>query len=204
AFALRPLTGMAGTIFVRAGAGKLRFLLARGVDEVAEPEDEPEEELDEFVYGTVTGLDMVDRFFVVPRVTAEDTAQVVEVVTSCSTWGEVRETATNDQYLELLYGAGLDEEDPPEDGDPFDPNDVDGLQSASYPMTHEMAHELYLPGDLRHRFGELEQRFVEGSVWTIPVENGPALVAELRRRGHRCTEDVAVLAAEHDRFEWMS
>ena len=66
AFALRPLTGMAGTIFVRAGAGQLRFLLARFVDEVAEPEGEPEEEFDEFVYGTVTGLDGVDRFFVVP------------------------------------------------------------------------------------------------------------------------------------------
>ena len=39
---------------------------------------------------------------------------------------------------------------------------------------------------------------------TIPVENGPSLVAELEKLGHKCTEDVAVLAAEHDRFEWMS
>ena len=204
AFALRPLTGMAGTIFVRAGAGQLRFLLARFIDEVAEPEEEPEEELEEFVYGTVTGLDYVDRFFVVPKDIAEDTAQVVDVVTSCTTWGEVRETATDEQYYTLLSGAGLDEEDPPEDDDEFDPNDVDGLQSVDYPMTHETAHALFLPSDLLDRFGEVEQRFLEGPVWTIPVENGPALVAELVRRGHKCTENVAVLAAEHDRFEWMS
>jgi len=116
----------------------------------------------------------------------------------------VRETATDEQYYMLLSGAGLDETEPPADGDRFDPNDVDGLQSVEYPMTHEMAHELYLPTDLRLRFGEVEQRFLEGPVWTIPVENGPALVAELERRGHKCTENVAVLAAEHDRFEWMS
>ena len=71
-------------------------------------------------------------------------------------------------------------------------------------MTPEMAHELYLPIDLRLEFGELEERFLEGSVWTIPVENGPVLVAELRRRGHTCTENVGVLAAELDRFGWMS
>ena len=91
AFALRPPSGMARTIFVRAGAGRLRFLLSRFIDEVTGPEDKPEEELEEFVYGTVTGLDMVDRFFVVPRNTAENTAQVVDVVTSCTTWGEVRD-----------------------------------------------------------------------------------------------------------------
>ncbi len=204
AFALRPPSGMAGTIFVLAGAGKLRFLLSRFVDEVADPGDQPEKELEEFVYGTVTGLDMVDRFFVVPRDTAEDTAQVVDVVTSCTTWGEVREMASDEQYYSLLYGAGFDETDPPEDGDRFDPNEVDGLQSVEYPMTHEVAQELYLPNDLLLRYGEVEERFLEGRVWTIPVENGPALVAELEKRGHRCTENVAVLAAEHDRFEWMS
>jgi hypothetical protein len=204
AFALRPASGMAGTIFVRAGVGQLRFLLARFIDEIAEPEDEPEEELEEFVYGTVTGLDMVERFFVVPRNTAEDTAQVVDVVTSCTTWGEVREMASDEQYCSLLYGAGFDETDPPEDGDRFDPNEVDGLQSVEYPMTHEVAQELYLPNDLLLRFGEVEERFLEGRVWTIPVENGPSLVVELERRGHKCTEDVVVLAAEHDRFEWTS
>ena len=71
-------------------------------------------------------------------------------------------------------------------------------------MTHEMAHELYLPSDLLERFGELEQRLLEGSVWTIPVENGPSLVEALKRRGYPCTEDVALLAREHDRFEWMA
>ena len=204
AFALRPLTGMAGTIFVRAAASQLRFLLSRFIDEVAEPEGEPAEEFDEFIYGTVSGLDGVDRFFVVPKDVAEYTAQVVDIVNWCSTWGEVREAATEEQYSMLLSGAGLDEAEPPEDGNRFDPNDVDGLQSASYPMTHEVAHELYLPGDLLHSFGEVEQRFLEGPVWTIPVENGPALVAELEKRGHKCTENIAVLAAEHDRFEWMS
>ncbi len=204
AFALRPLTGMAGTIFVRAAAAQLRFLAARFIGEVAEPEDEPDDDLLEFVYGTVRGLDGVDRFFVVPSFVAEDTAQVVDVLTGCSTWGEVRERASSDQYEELLAGAGYDDEDPPGDDDPFDPNDVDGLQSAEYPMTHEVAHESYLPGDLLHRFGEIEQRFLEGPVWTIPVANGPALVAELERRGHVCVEDTAVLAREQDRFEWMS
>ena len=203
AFALRPLTGMAGTIFVRAGAAQLRFLRCRFIDVIAEPEDEPEEELEEFVYGTVTGLDGNDRFFVVPKDVAADTAQVVDVVNECSTWGEVREAATAEQYQTLLGRSGLDETDSPEDGDRFEPNDVDGLASVDYPMTHELAQELYLPSDVLSRFGALEQRLVEGSVWTIPVENGASLVEALRRRGYPCTEDVSLLAAEMHRFEWM-
>jgi hypothetical protein len=200
AFALRPASGMAGTIFVRAGVGQLRFLLSRFIEEVAEPEEEPET----FVYGVVTGFDGIDRFFVVPKDLAEHTAQVIDVVTLCNTWGEVRDMADDDQYLTLLYGAGLDEEDPPGDDAPFDPDDVDGLRSVEYPMTHEVAHELYLPRDLLHSFGEVEQRFLEGPVWTIPVENGQRLVAELEQLGYRCVEDVGLLAREQDRFERMS
>jgi len=208
--------GSPDTVFERSRTRRMRFLGAApapvpvrsGETEgfpvaVAVGEDGGSGSLSEFVYGVVRGLDEVDRFYVVPRSVAEDTARVVDVVTSCTTWGEVRDTAGDDRYRSLLERSGLDPDDPPGDDETFDPNEVDGLQSVDYPMTHEVAQEVYLPRDLQERFGEWERRMVEGSVLTIPIENGPALVTELERRGRRCEEDVALLAREHDRFEWM-
>jgi hypothetical protein len=201
AIAIRSLDELGDSIFGRIGAVRLRFVSAKLV---AESPEAPREEVIEFVYGNVTARDGVTRFGIVPRAVAEDTAQFVGVVNSCTSWGEVREMASEDHYSELLTRAGRDEGDPPGDGDVFDPNGTESMRSVEYPMTPYAAHELFLPGDIQDRYGEWGERFLEGSVLWIPVKNGAAVVAELRRRGHTCIENVGLLAAEHDRFEWMS
>jgi len=79
AIALRPEDGMAGTLFARIGVSRLRFLLARIVEEPAEEEGEEPVEL---AYGTVTGLDGVTRFSIIPMEDAVYAAQIIEVVNS--------------------------------------------------------------------------------------------------------------------------
>ena len=95
AIAIRPLEELSNSIFTRIGHGRLRFVTIQLAEE---SQEEPEEELEEFVYGVVTGLYGIDRFFIVPEDTAEDTAHAIDVVNSCSTWGEIREEASHEQY----------------------------------------------------------------------------------------------------------
>lgn len=62
--------------------------------------------LEEFVYATVMGVDANEYFFVVPRAEAEDVADIMRIMQSCTTWGEVREAASLERYQEILGRAG--------------------------------------------------------------------------------------------------
>lgn len=94
AIGLRPPGDDPGSVFDRAGAKRLRFISIRRTEPI------------EYVYATVTGIDGNDYFFVLPRPAAEDVADVMRIINTCKTWGEVRRHASLERYKELLGVAG--------------------------------------------------------------------------------------------------
>lgn len=82
------------SIFDRAGTQRLRYVSITRTEPV------------EYVYATVTGIDGNDYFFVLPRPDAEDVADIMRIMNSCQTWGEVRRAASLERYKEILGVAG--------------------------------------------------------------------------------------------------
>jgi hypothetical protein len=229
AFALRPEREMEGTLFARIGVSHLRFLLARAVEEPVEEQHDS----DELAYGTVTGLDDVTRFSIIPMEDAVYAAEIIEIVNSCSTWGEVREMATAehldallgragygsvDEYIQDLsvgrpipgaaeYGAEMFAElghtEPPKDDEPFDPNDIEGYQTADFPPATEYIQEEFLPKDLADEFGFRFETTFNGTFLQLPPESGPPIVAAMEKLGYRCTERSDLFRTEIMRFDWM-
>jgi hypothetical protein len=209
--------------FVPSGSsGGRRFLSIR----VIEP-------LGVFAYATTTGFDGETRFQIVPLSDAEHLAHVVDVVNSCSTWGEVEEMADSQVYEELLGRAGygtleeysqdlhigrpipgafavgearyeaIDHDGLPEKDDPFDPNEIEGLQTLDYPPTPEYLQEMHLPGDIAERYGHRNETIFNGTFLEISPGYGPAIVAEMEKIGYRCVERDDLFAADRDRLEWL-
>lgn len=197
------------SVFDRAGTQRLRYINITRTEPV------------EYVYATVTGIDGDDYFFVLPRDYVEDVADVMRIMNSCKTWGEVRQAASLERYKEILGVAGygsLDEyvehihvgrpipgaleaaardweekhyEDGlPADDDPFDPMEIDAYHSGDYPPIFERLQNSCLPEDLLQEYGERYETSINGTFATIPPDKGPAVVAELERRGHRCVEET--------------
>jgi hypothetical protein len=82
------------SVFDRAGTQRLRYLSIKRLEPA------------EYVYAAVTGIDGNDYFFVLPRPDAEEVADIMRVMNSCKTWGEVRRAASLDRYKEILGVAG--------------------------------------------------------------------------------------------------
>jgi hypothetical protein len=229
AIALRPADGMAGTLFARVGTNRLRFLLARRVDEPTEQEDG----VVELAYGTVTGLDDVTRFSIIPMADAEYAAQVIDIFNGCATWGEVRETATPEQYADIAGRAGygtideylqdlnigrpipgaaeygaekyaeLGHAGPPADDEPFDPNIIEGVQTGDFPPMPAYVQEAILPEDLADEYGYRYETMFNGTCLELSAESGPPIVEAMEKLGYRCTEKPELFYAELDRFQWM-
>lgn len=227
AVALHPTAGMVGTLFARIGTSQLRFLHARRVEEPIEMEDEGVE----LAYGTVTGTDGVTRFSIIPMEDAEYAARVIDVVSSCATWGEVREMADGDLYDDLLgrSGFGTVEEyvqdlnigrpipgavehgterfaelgvsGPPEDDEPFDWEVIEGWQTADFPPATETIQEAFLPQDLADEFGFRSETTFNGTFLELPPESGPPIVAAMEDLGYRCVERPELFRTEMFRFE---
>ena len=229
ALALRPERDMEGTLFARIGESHLRFLLGRAVEESLEEQDDSVE----LAFGTVTGLDDVTRFSIIPMEDAVYAAEIIEIVNSCSTWGEVREMATAehldallgragygsvDEYIQDLsvgrpipgaaeYGAEMFAElghtEPPKDDIPFDPNDIEGYQTADFPPATEYVQEEFLPKDLADKFGFRFETTFNGTFLQLPPESGPPIVTAMEKLGYRCTERSDLFRTEIMRFDWM-
>ena len=82
------------SVFDRAGTQRLRYLSIKRLEPT------------EYVYAAVTGIDGNDYFFVLPRDYVEDVADVMRIMNSCKTWGEVRRAASLERYKEILGVAG--------------------------------------------------------------------------------------------------
>ncbi|MCL1594779.1 MAG: hypothetical protein M3132_10575 [Actinomycetia bacterium] len=209
--------------FVPSGSGGRRRMLSM----------RPITPLDVFAYGTTTGFDGESRFQIIPMADAEHIAHVVDVVNSCSTWGEVAEMADSQVYEELLgragYGtldeytqdlhigrpipgaldvgaaryAATDHDGFPDKDEPFDPNTIEGLQTLDYPPTPEYLQEIHLPEEIAEQYGRRNETIFNGTFLEISSEYGPAIVAEMEKSGYRCVERDDLFAADRDRLEWL-
>ena len=94
AIGIQPPGKNPNSVFDRAGTQRLRYLSIKRLEPI------------EYVYAEVTGIDGNDYFFVLPRPDAEDVADVMRIMNSCKTWGEVRQAASLDRYKEILGVAG--------------------------------------------------------------------------------------------------
>jgi hypothetical protein len=221
AIARLPASRMVGSLFILAGAGRLRFLLARVVDDPVEQEADPEE----LVYGTVTGLDGVECFLINRRADAEYAAEIMEVIGSCSTWGEVRELASLDLYDELLSRCGygtlddylqhlkigvpipgafdvgaeafdeLGHTEFPDDDDAFDAMGISGYQDGDFPPAPDWLQEQLLPRSLAAEYGRAFETVFNGTYLELPPESGSAIVAAMEALGYRCVEDPRLFTA---------
>jgi hypothetical protein len=188
-----------GSVFARAGAQRLRFIPARGTEPV------------DFLYGNVVGIDGEPYFYIVPYDDAFEVAEIVDIVTSCTTWGEVRRKASPFRLREILAEAGYgdlyefaeegdrSEDDLPSDDDPFSKDLLGSYMTLHYPPTFEAIQGWSLPADILTTYG------VDGSVpgfshAVIHPERGPDAVAELEAQGFRCVENAAFLQSSMDRF----
>jgi hypothetical protein len=161
-------------------------------------------------------------------------AEIIEIVNSCSTWGEVREMATAehldallgragygsvDEYIQDLsvgrpipgaaeYGAEMFAElghtEPPKDDTPFDPDDIEGYQTADFPPATEYIQEEFLPKDLADKFGFRFETTFNGTFLQLPPESGPPILAAMEKRGYQCTERSDLFHTEIMRFDWLA
>jgi hypothetical protein len=238
AIALRPLEEMSDSIYGRIGHERLRFVSIRLVDEHqggSQPSTDPlQEELDpdkDLVYTTLVGFDDIDRFLVAPRAFMDYVCSIVTVATSCTTWGEVRETATPEVYGEFLarsgYGslteyldhvgegrlirgheaAAMDEymerahEELPADDEPFLIDELDGYMVADFPPSVSLIQNQVLPRDIVEEYGATYETTLNGTYTDLLAEHADEILAALRERGYRCEEDRDVFVTEMFRFE---
>lgn len=83
-----------GSVFRLAGTRRLHFISIKRAEPV------------EYVYAAALGLGGRDVFFALPRPYAEYVAEVMRIMNTCKTWGEVRAEASKDLYEEILGQAG--------------------------------------------------------------------------------------------------
>lgn len=196
----------------------------------SESDDQVDPEMD-LVYTTLRGLDDVDRFEIAPKDVMEYAAQVINVATSCTTWGEVREMATSEIYQEFLDRAGyggidgylnhvgegkairgheamamdkyfhMDFDSLPPDDAEFLIEDVDGYMVGDFPPMSGYAQTMCLPADVLDEYGERYETTLNGTFTDIPAHNAEAVLATLRSRGYRCEENRGLFVTEMFRFE---
>ena len=173
----------------------------------------------EWVYGVVE-LEGGAELLVLPRPEAEQQVRWVKVLSS-GTWGELRQVATADEYIELLEHAGYevdadlssegpnpdseelteasDEEEtskPPSDEQPFLPSQAisswwDGFFP---PDLHYLMYQL-LPRDVAKAHGEIYVTMDGAHGVTFSPEAMPGLVTAMRQHGFVLEEDRGLLSA---------
>lgn len=177
---------------------------------------------DEFVYGHVGGMDY-EYFYIVPRAEAEEAADVMELMSTCHTWGELREQASPVRFEEILYYSGFGEFDDftwhleigrplpgvyaeaaevweeqqehglPEDHDRFDPYKIDSFHSADWPTPLARTQCESLPDEVVWAFGRSYETSINGTYAEIRPEEGLEAVAMMEELGFRCVEDTELL-----------
>lgn len=209
-----PATGYGGeppsSVFDRAGSSRLRMIGVRRVP-------------DEYVYGTVTGIDDEQYFYLVPRAEAEEVSDIMEIMTTCRTWGDLRGRASPARFEEILDLAGYNDFDAfaahltvgrsipgvyeeaaqawkqrrqagiPADDERFDPYEIDSFHSADWPPALEYLQHQYLPAEVVGPHGRRYETTINGSYVEIPVDEGPAAIAVLERLGIVCVEETELL-----------
>ena len=200
------------SVWALAGAERLGFVPVRRVED-----EQPD--LGELVYATGATLGGDECFHINRREDVEYAAEVMKVIESCSTWGEVRELASLELYDDLLsrcgYGTlddywqhleigqpvpgahemaaesfdGLDHSGLPDDDEPFDVDDIHCLQDGDFPPAPEYLQDQLLPDDLADKYGHKMETIFNGTYLQIPPENAQPIVAAMEKLGYRCVED---------------
>ncbi len=209
---------LADSVFARAGSTELYFMPIKRVAQRADGTDE-------LVYATVIHPDGVERFSIVRRVDAEWAADIMEVVNSCSTWGEVRQIAsrellhvllercgygTIEDYLQLLdigsrprdafdglMGRIVDVGHAvvPRDDEPFFEDMIVGFADGDFPPAIDFLQGSLMPRNLAENYGHQFETVLNGTYLELRPEGGPPIVAAMEGRGFRCVEDPDLLLA---------
>lgn len=215
--------GREGTIFETADADKLHFATIKATERPA-----PEQDL---LWTTLRGLDDIDRLLIAPRTDMRYILDVVDVMTTSTTWGDVKKKATRELYEEILVRSGrgsLDEylaiaqdvapvrgyeaelakeyerrgySSMPADHEPFDAEEVEGYIIGDWPQMVETIMERLIPRELAQRHGQLVHTVISGDYLHIPAEHAGPVVADLRDLGYRCFRDPAPFIRDMFRFE---
>lgn len=203
--------GREGSIFEIADADRLHFGTIRRIEH-----PDPEHDL---LWTTLRGIDDIDRLLIAPRTDMRYITDVVEVMTSCTTWGEVREAASRDLYEELLIRAGRgsleeylaiaegvapvrgyeaelakdyatrDHSSTPNDDEPFSAEDIEGYMCLDWPPTVPSIMHRIIPTDIAHTHGRPYRTVINGDYLDIDAEQAGPVITELRARGYRCYRD---------------
>lgn len=110
---------------------------------------------------------------------------------TCKTWGELRSSVSERDYKSIVddyYWNDSESRHVPAPDEPFDAELVGGYGDGDYPPWAKQLVERYLPSELLQKHAKREWNMVNGSWWTIPVEQWADLKRELEQRGFKLAE----------------